>query len=181
MNDKLNIGCGKLIRKGYTNLDWIKTDGVDVVHNLEKFPYPFKDEQFSEIIAKDVVEHLKPTTDVMKELHRILKKGGVLKITVPHFSSYSVWLDPTHYRAFSYDTFTYFCADRSANFYKLEGHYHTYNWKFSNIKRRILFPKGLQFWNYLIDPLANAFPYIWEHTGLRNLFPAENIYVELVK
>ena len=31
---KLNLGCGKLIMKGYVNLDFLKLDGVDVVIHL---------------------------------------------------------------------------------------------------------------------------------------------------
>ncbi len=30
---KLNLGCGKDIRKGYINLDLKKLPGVDIVHN----------------------------------------------------------------------------------------------------------------------------------------------------
>ncbi len=178
---KLNLGCGKDIKEGYINLDWNRVKGINVVHNLNKFPYPFSDEYFEEILAKDVLEHLDKITDVIKELHRILKPRGILKINVPHFSSYSVWLDPTHYRAFTYDTFSYFCSDTSANFYRLRDHEHLFPFKFRKIKRKIFFPKGLQFWNYILEPLFNLMPYVYEHTGLRNIFPAENIYIELIK
>ena len=41
--NKLNFGCGPEIMKGYVNMDILKLSGVDVVHNFNKFPYPFKD------------------------------------------------------------------------------------------------------------------------------------------
>jgi len=43
---KLNLGCGTKYFKGWTNLDISDKDmygnkiNADVVHNLEKFPYP---------------------------------------------------------------------------------------------------------------------------------------------
>jgi predicted SAM-dependent methyltransferase len=54
---KLNLGCGKEILEGYTNLDAIKLEGTDVVYDLNKFPYPFADNYFDEILAKSVLEH----------------------------------------------------------------------------------------------------------------------------
>lgn len=47
---KLNLGCGKDIKKEYVNLDIRKFPGVDIIHDLNKFPYPFKDDSFDEII-----------------------------------------------------------------------------------------------------------------------------------
>jgi len=37
---KLNIGCGKDIKEDYVNLDSVKLPEVDVVHNLDKYPWP---------------------------------------------------------------------------------------------------------------------------------------------
>ena len=39
---KVNLGCGKQIKPGWTNIDNEKQLGVDVVHNLEVLPYPFQ-------------------------------------------------------------------------------------------------------------------------------------------
>ena len=39
---KLHLGCGKVIKKGFINLDSVKLKGVDVVHNLDVYPWPFK-------------------------------------------------------------------------------------------------------------------------------------------
>ena len=109
---KLNIGCGKDYRKGYINLDIDKNVKSDVTHNLEKFPYPFKDDSLDEIFMKHVLEHLNDTVKTMKELKRIIKKEGIIKIEVPYYKNKGAFRDPTHRRFFTEDTFPeYFNKD----------------------------------------------------------------------
>lgn len=43
---KLHLGSGLKVLKGYVNVDLTKKYGAEVVHNLEKFPYPFKNNEF---------------------------------------------------------------------------------------------------------------------------------------
>lgn len=84
---KLNIGCNQDIRKGYINLDQAKFNSkVDIMHNLEEFPYPFEDNIFEEIYARYVLEHIMPDKriGVLKELHRICKNNAIIKIKVPY-------------------------------------------------------------------------------------------------
>ena len=92
---KLLVGCGRHHREGYVNLDIAKMPGVDVVHDLDKFPYPFKDNTFSEIVAEHVLEHLADLMSVMREFHRISKQGGIIKIVVPYYHSHGAFQDPT--------------------------------------------------------------------------------------
>lgn len=83
---KLNIGCGKYIKKGWVNLDTTFFKGVDVFHDLEKFPYPFGDNYFSEVYAHHIIEHLNDIPRVLEELHRICINGAFIEIHVPHFA-----------------------------------------------------------------------------------------------
>lgn len=103
---KLNVGCYDDIRVGYINLDIEKYfDGIDVIHDLEKFPYPFKDNFFDEIVLRNVLEHidLNKTELVLNELHRICKNKAVIKITVPYGSN---WMrNIFHKRGFDFHTF----------------------------------------------------------------------------
>jgi|SRR3989338_5434853 len=108
MIKKLNLGCGKDVKEGYVNLDNIKLGGVDVVHDLNKFPYPFQDNHFDEIYTNHVLEHLTDLVRVMKELYRITKNNGVIRIKVPYFNCQGAYQDPTHKRFFTYVTFDYF-------------------------------------------------------------------------
>ena len=114
---KLNMGCGRDIKKGYINLDSIKLPGVDIVHNLEKFPWPFKDNEFDMIISSHVLEHLGDTLNNMEEIWRILKPGGTIIIKVPNASHRVAFVDPTHKRYFTLNTFDYFQENHGYNYY----------------------------------------------------------------
>ncbi|MBI4448904.1 class I SAM-dependent methyltransferase [Candidatus Woesearchaeota archaeon] len=114
---KLNLGCGRDIRAGYVNLDSRKLKGVDVVHDLEKVPYPFKDGSFDEIVASHVLEHMADLAKVMQELCRISKKGGRIHAIVPYFSNPGSFGDPTHKRFFTYETFDYFTENSALSYY----------------------------------------------------------------
>ncbi len=149
---KLNLGCGKDIRKGYINLDIVKIKGVNVVHDLNKFPYPFKSNEFEEVYTSHVLEHLENFIAVMEELKRICKPKARIIIRVPHFSCGVSYRDPTHRRLFSYFTFDYFTQDC---FYELP--------KFKILNRRLNFTRlAFPFLNHLFNPIININPALYE-------------------
>ena len=71
-------------------IDW-NPRGADIVHNLSEFPYPFEDSSFDIIYSSHCIEHVENKNLVLWEIHRILKKGGVAIIRVPHMSSSNAW------------------------------------------------------------------------------------------
>jgi SAM-dependent methyltransferase len=82
--------------------------GADIVHNLNELPLPIPDQQFDEIIAYHVLEHIREFYPLMDELHRILKTGGILHVVVPHHTDWTFWRDPghiTHFNSYSFDRF----------------------------------------------------------------------------
>jgi len=163
------------------NLDRIQLPGVDVVHDLEELPLPFADGQFGEIRCDNVLEHV-DYIPLLRDLYRILKPGGRLRIRVPHFTSRNNYVDPTHKKLFSIDTFDFFVADSQLG--RDKGYY--FDFHFSSIAyRRIRFLKRGFFWgNRLIEPLVNLTPNmqrLYETTFLCRLFPANDIVVELIK
>lgn len=67
-------------------MDWKESLKPDVIHDLNKLPYPFEDSSFEVIEVVHILEHLDKPFEAMKELHRLLMPGGKLLIKVPHFS-----------------------------------------------------------------------------------------------
>ena len=109
---KLNLGSGGRPKEGYINVDVNpKAPGVDVIHDLNIYPWPFEDNSIDEVLMEQCLEHLIDRNRAMKEIHRILKKGGVAKISVPHFTWQYAYADPTHKHVFTERTFNFFCPD----------------------------------------------------------------------
>lgn len=88
---KLNLGCGKNIREGWVNVDKFAFQEVDIIHDLNSIPYPFKDESVDHILLSHVLEHLNNPPEVLIECHHILKVGGILEVKVPHKNSHTAY------------------------------------------------------------------------------------------
>ena len=56
---------------------------VDIV-NLNNQPFPYPDSSFDLVTATEVVEHLERYREVLRDLYRILKPGGVCILTTPN-------------------------------------------------------------------------------------------------
>ena len=93
MIKKLHLGAGTDIKPGWVNHDLAPLPSIDVVHDLRVFPWPWKDGEFSEIVAKDVLEHLPDLLGTMSELHRICAPGAQMHISVPYWNSYEAVTD----------------------------------------------------------------------------------------
>jgi predicted SAM-dependent methyltransferase len=103
---KLNLGCENEYRKGWVNLDIDKKAKADVYHNLNTFPYPFKNDEFDVVLASHILEHLEDVEKVMKEIYRICKNRGQVYLEVPHFSNpFGLSSQLDHKHLFSYVTF----------------------------------------------------------------------------
>jgi predicted SAM-dependent methyltransferase len=78
--------CGGLtpIDRKNINVDIVDDPLVDVVVNLHE-RLPFNDDSVDQIVSVATLEHfgLSDMRRILKEFHRILKKGGVLEIGVP--------------------------------------------------------------------------------------------------
>jgi len=108
---KLDIACGQTKQPGYVGIDISKIPGVDIVHDLEKTPWPIKNNSVSEAFCSHFIEHVKNLPAFMDELHRVLVVGGKAAIVCPYYTSMRCWQDPFHIRAISEATFLYFNKD----------------------------------------------------------------------
>jgi SAM-dependent methyltransferase len=95
----LDVGCGSCLTLG--NLKELRPDirfyGIDVIFSIscEKFlkefkvvnieyeHIPYTDQYFDGIIMCHILEHLKDTTLLKKEIHRLLKKDGIIFVAAP--------------------------------------------------------------------------------------------------
>lgn len=170
---KLNLGCEKEYRnseEGWVNLDADKSVKADVYHNLNKFPYPFKDNEFDEILVSHILEHLDDVMRVMKELYRITKPNGILYITSPHCSDPMKWSDLTHKHCFCYSTFGEWYHNKEL--YPL----------FEVIKKKISFTRvNFPFLNKIFNPLVNLKPILYERLFSYILPSAVIIYILKVR
>ena len=175
---KVNLGCGDKVLKGWINIDkYYPAKGVIKADITKKLP--FKDNSVDLFLLDNVLEHLDDSNDMIGMCHKKLKKGGKLKIIVPHYLSINCWGDPTHKKGFSARSFLYFKKNHTRNYY--------FNFSYNKLKIRLRFAKNiLLFWNYVIEPIANLLKYksifLWElFPILSAIFPPSTIEVELIK
>ncbi|MBX3464580.1 MAG: hypothetical protein KF830_15535 [Planctomycetes bacterium] len=119
----LHVGSGKNFKPAWLNLDVDPRWRPDIVFDLGQ-PLPpdgqlrFATARFGEVtlgpdccrevVAQDVLEHIRDLPAAMTTLLHWLQVGGVLKVAVPHELSLGAWSDPTHVRAFNERSFDYF-------------------------------------------------------------------------
>lgn len=105
---KLNIGAGTDILPGWVNHDVAALPGIDCVHDLEVRPWPWADGSVDEIKIYDVLEHLHEFIPSLEEIWRILRPGGICRVSVPYWNSWCAAADPTHRHTFHETTFQFF-------------------------------------------------------------------------
>ncbi len=114
---KLDLGCGKNKKEGFTGVDQYQMPGVDVVCNLGTDKWPFEDDCAEEVHCAHFLEHLTNLNDkwervhFFNELHRVMKTGAKCSLVLPHWSSNRFYGDPTHKEPFSEMGFYYLSKD----------------------------------------------------------------------
>ena len=87
----LNVGAGKFNHKFWTNVDYgseqyakIQNEFIEL-NLIERPKFPFEDNSIELIYTSHTIEHItdESVINFIKESQRILKKGGVLRITCP--------------------------------------------------------------------------------------------------
>jgi len=106
----VDLGCGETKQHGWIGMDKRALPEVDVVHDLEIFPWPLEDDSCTMLKASHLVEHIKPwlQIDFMNECWRVLEEGGILIISTPYGHSYRFVQDPTHCSPWNESTPEYF-------------------------------------------------------------------------
>jgi hypothetical protein len=107
---KLDVGCGIHKQKGCVGLDMVDHPGVDIVHDIQVFPWPVPDNICSWILLSHVWEHVEPKYRfaLMDELWRIAKADSQLLIACPYAGSPLEAAHPAHYMCPNDATFQFF-------------------------------------------------------------------------
>ena len=134
----LDIGCGTIPRNPFqANTQW----GIDIREDLDNNiksvdlninPIPFSDKTFDYITAFDFIEHVPrviyapdcrfPFIQLMNEVWRTLKIGGIFFSHTPVYPFRTAFSDPTHVNYITEETFQYFNNEsRLATMYGFNG------------------------------------------------------------
>lgn len=108
-----DLGCGANKQgPNWFGIDYRPLPGVDLVQDLESFPWKVPSESFNTMVASHLVEHINPAKGgfilFMNEAWRILKPGGEFVIGAPYATSTGMFRDPTHVNFINEETWTYF-------------------------------------------------------------------------
>lgn len=123
----LDLGCGDSPRNPF-NAD--QAYGLDIRENLEKNiryadlaveALPFSENMFDFITAYDFLEHIPrviylperrfPFIQLMNEIDRVLKPGGIFFSNTPFYPVSSAFTDPTHVNVITAETFPLYFDD----------------------------------------------------------------------
>jgi len=145
----LDVGCGINKFAGAIGIDRNPASRADVLCDLDRFPYPFRDSSFDRLRAVHVIEHVGDVLRTMEEFHRLLIPGGQVLIVTPHYTDFSSFCDPTHRWHLNSYSFRYFGEDHGGFGYYSQR-------RFREISVRV---KLLALWRWLgFELLVNRVP-----------------------
>lgn len=116
---RIDLACGQRKKEGYLGLDRANIEGVDFVHDMTQYPWPFESESVHEFRCAHYVEHIPiQLADgsyglhrFMEEVWRCLMPSGTILIEVPYYMSEGAFQDPTHCRFITDKSFVYYNQD----------------------------------------------------------------------
>jgi SAM-dependent methyltransferase len=153
----LDVGCGINKRAGAIGIDRNPASRADVLVDLDRPPYPFRDSSFDALQAVHVIEHVSDVIRTMEEFHRLVRASGEVFIVTPHYTDFSSFCDPTHRWHLNSFSMRYFGPDNAGYGYYSKA-------RFDELSVKV---KLLSLWRWLgFEFLVNAsrrFRRFWEH------------------
>jgi hypothetical protein len=118
---KVDLGCGRNKQSGFIGLDIISFSDVDIVHDLEKFPWPLPNESVSFMIASRLVNYIDPKKFIlfMNEAWRVLKNEGQFVMSMSYSGSKGDFQDPLHVNHINEATWRYFSPLDTSGLYSV--------------------------------------------------------------
>jgi len=82
----VHLGCGRINHPKFINVDLVRREHVHYVCSVERLPM-FEDNSVDLIYCAHCLEHIShlDTLRVLREWCRVLKPGGILRLSVPDF------------------------------------------------------------------------------------------------
>lgn len=124
----LDLGCGLTPKNPFNATEAYGIDVRDdaqahvVKADLVIEPIPFEDAAFDYVTAHDFIEHVprviylpqrrNPFVELMNEIHRVLKPGGLFMSFTPAYPQAAVFRDPTHVNFITDETFPLYFDDK---------------------------------------------------------------------
>lgn len=111
-------------------------DGTIVSADLAIEAIPFESDSFDFVTAFDLIEHIPRIiyaperrfcfVELMNEIYRVLKPGGLFYSFTPAYPASAAWRDPTHVNIITDETFLMYFDDekRWASMYGFNGYFH---------------------------------------------------------
>jgi predicted SAM-dependent methyltransferase len=84
----LHLGCGNINHPAFINIDGFPAKHIHYVTRIDKLSQ-FPDDSVDLVYACHCLEHFshRQLINILKEWRRVLKKGGILRVSVPDFNS----------------------------------------------------------------------------------------------
>lgn len=175
----LHIGCGHSKIHGATGVDSLDLSEVDVVHDLDKTPWPVEQGTYDLVFAHSVLEHLDSIPTAMQQIYDSLRPGGHAVLTVPYFRHLDAVTDPTHKHFFCARSLDYFLEEKSSlaeydytdTKFKATGFW--YGWPHPSNKTLVRFLKKMilarpKFYDQYLSILFPVKILIWELEKVKN-------------
>jgi hypothetical protein len=123
----LDLGCG-FRKSGNIGIDVAaENTEADLICLLGFDPLPFSNSTVDEVVCRDFLEHIPkavysdsrgrliyPVMQLMDEVWRVLKPGGIFRSWTPMYPHPEVFQDPTHLSAWTIKSMDYFCGGYEA-------------------------------------------------------------------
>lgn len=177
----LDLGCGGIVHEGGIGVDLVgpPNTAASIICNLGFEPIPVDNDSCDVIISHHFIEHLPftvfekvngswkrylPVVALFNDVYRVLKHGGVFKVTVPvasdmtHRIHQQSFQDPTHCSFWVHETPRYFSGDYYG-FHEVYGH----TSRFELIKHVIDLDWYMYFELRAIKSLKNDYPFVLKY------------------
>lgn len=87
---KLNMHCGSNKLQGFVNVDPNKNFDPDIIYDLSKTPWAWKNDEFTYIRCDKILNQMGDSdtqiSDIIKEMYRVSSNGAVWEVIVPYWN-----------------------------------------------------------------------------------------------